>query len=495
MTSDRSDTQEEAMSRRQGRLDGLRREGVAYPNDFRPDGTVAKVRAKAVGERVRVAGRFESRRTAGKACFADVADGTGSIQVYANKDAAAVLEWLESSDFGDVVGVEGELFETKMGELTVKAEVGRTVAKCLQHYAPKVPPTGEQERKRRHLALAMVPELRERFRRRSGIVRELRGFLDGEGFLEVETPMLHPIQGGAAARPFVTEFDALDRTCYLRVAPELYLKRLLVGGYDRVYEVNRSFRNEGMSDEHNPEFTMLEFYAAYWNYEDMMELTERMLGRLSAADWRGDGSGGAKLSWRGHEIDLEPPYERVTLLEALCSANGWEASKVADPAFLKEQAAGLEGKKAEKAASGDDTGALQMLLFEKTAEDALVQPTFVTDFPASVSPLARRRDDDPSIAERFELYVGGKEIANGFSELNDPEEQARVFREQARLAEQGDAEAMRYDEDYIGALRYGMPPAAGEGIGVDRLAMLLLGCDSIRDVIAFPHLRPEAPKG
>lgn len=494
MSKEGSLTQEEALAQRQGKLDKIRREEQAYPNDFLPSGNIARVRGLGAGETVKVAGRLESRRTAGKACFANIADGTGSLQLYANKETADVLQWLGELDFGDVVGVEGELFETKMGELTVKLTQGRVLAKCLQNYTPKVAPTGEQERKRRYLAMAVRPGLQERFRRRSGIVRELRDFLEGEGYLEVETPMLHPVQGGAAAKPFKTTFDALDRDCFLRIAPELYLKRLLIGGYEKVYEINRSFRNEGMSDEHNPEFTMLEFYAAYHRHKDLMQLTERLLWHLAGQDWRddNDSSKDGTYTWCGHQISLEPPYATMTVIEALRDANGWSEEQAGDVSFLKTQAARLEGSKAEKAAAGEDLGALRMLLFEKTAEDKLIQPTFITDFPASMSPLARRCDHDPDTAERFELFIGGREIANGFSELNDPEEQERVFREQAKMAEQGDDEAMRFDADYITALRYGMPPAAGEGIGVDRLAMLLLGCDSIRDVIAFPHLRPEA---
>ena len=497
MATDVSLTNEESLSLRQAKLDRLRREQVAYPNNFHPTANLKEASEVALGETVQVAGRIESRRTAGKACFADIIDGTGSLQLYANKDAPDVLAWLCDLDFGDIVGIEGNLFKTKMGEITVDVSSGMLLSKCLQNYTPKIAPTEEQEQKRRYLAMAMKPELRERFRRRSGIMRELRRFFDGEGFLEVETPMLHPVQGGATARPFKTEFDALDRTFFLRIAPELYLKRLLVGGYEKVYEINRSFRNEGMSDEHNPEFTMLEFYAAYSRHEDLMDLTERLIRGLAVLDWRGDGKCAetGKYSWGGMEIDLVSDYSRMTIVEALREVNGWSDEQVEDISFLRDKASVFEGRKAELAVSVEKIDTLRLLLFEKTVEEKLVRPTFITDFPASASPLARRRDDDPSVAERFELFIGGREIANGFSELNDPEEQARVFREQARLAKEGDDEAMRYDEDYINALRYGMPPAAGEGIGIDRLAMLLLGCESIRDVIAFPQLRPEVSKG
>ena len=496
MPSDVSLSQEESLALRKKKLDRLRQGEIAYPNDFSITGSIDEVRNAAIAEEVSAAGRLVSRRTAGKACFANIEDGTASVQIYASeRDSKEALEWLLNVDFGDIVVVCGKLFVTKKGEKSINVKSGRMVAKCLQNYTPKVAPTGEQERKRRYLAMAMRPEIAKRFRLRSKIIAELRSFFEREGYLEVETPMLHPVQGGAAAKPFETELEALGRTYFLRIAPELYLKRLLVGGYDKVYEINRSFRNEGMSDEHNPEFTMLEFYATYHRYGDLMLLTERLIAEISAKNWQGDGEGNLRYRWGGHDIDLTPPYRAMTMAEALLETNGWDEGNVGDIGFLRKQAARHEGSKAEKASEGDDIGALMMLLFEKTVEKKLIQPTFITDFPASVSPLARRHDGNQKTAERFEFFVGGKEIANGFSELNDPEEQARVFKQQAKLAAEGDDEAMRYDEEYIAALRYGMPPAAGEGIGVDRLVMLLLECESIRDVIAFPHLRPEMATG
>lgn len=487
---------EEALAQRQRRLEALRKEGQAYPNSFTRSCTLREARETPVAEdgpELSLAGRLTNVRTAGKAAFANIADAGGELQLYVQRDAAEAFAWFSELDFGDVVGVAGRLFTTRRGELTLRVARGVTLAKCLQNYTPKSAASDERQRKRRYLALAQQPALRRRFAARARLLAETRAFFGARGFLEVETPMLHAVQGGAAARPFTTEHQALGRDYFLRIAPELYLKRLLVGGYERVFELNRSFRNEGMSDEHNPEFTMLEFYAAYQRHSDFMELTAEFIQAMAAVDWleRGADFVPGRLRWNGHDIDCAAPFARVALPESLIRRHGWSAAEVGDAGFLARQAAALPGAKAAKAQEEPELGALQCLLFEKTVEASLIQPTFVTDFPASMSPLARRADADPSRAERFELYVGGREIANAFSELNDPEEQARVFEEQAARARGGDAEAMRYDEDYIAALRYGMPPAAGAGVGIDRLAMLLLDRASIRDVILFPQQRPE----
>lgn len=492
MAKETSLTLEENLALRRKKLDRLRGEQIAYPNDFKRSGTLGAIRELALSSEVAAAGRLIAKRTAGKAIFATIADASGQLQLYAKQDSKEAFALLHDADFGDIIGVGGELFNTGKGELTVRVKLARMLAKCLLNFTPKVPPRGERARKRRYLALAASAALRRRFAKRGEIVASIRAQLIAENFLEVETPMLHSVQGGAAALPFVTHHAALDRSYFLRIAPELYLKRLLVGGYDRVFELNRSFRNEGMSDQHNPEFTMLECYAAYEDHRYMMDLNERLVCALAAHDWRevGDDFRPGVLAHGGVELKLQPPFARTTLDQSLCAHNGWSESQLKDRAFLVEAAAKFEGEKAGKA-SELDSGALRCLLFEKTVEAKLLQPTFVTDFPASMSPLARRSDAAPEVAERFELYIGGREIANAFSELNDPDEQAKVFAAQVARASAGDKEAMAYDEDYITALSYAMPPATGNGIGIDRLAMLLLGCDSIRDVILFPQQRPE----
>ena len=493
MKQEKSLSVEEALAQRQRRLEALRARGAAYPNSFRRSCTLAEARERRPAGELKLAGRLTNLRTAGKALFANIADADADLQLYVKQDAAEAFAWFGELDFGDVIGVAGELFETRKGELTLRVASGLTLAKCLQNYTPKVAATDDRQRKRRYLALAQSPALRQRFAARSRMLAAVRGFFTQREFLEVETPMLHSIQGGAAAKPFVTEHHALDRSYCLRIAPELYLKRLLVGGFDKVFELNRSFRNEGMSDAHNPEFTMLEFYAAYHDCDDFMDVTAELVKELAAVDWLGRGADfvPGRLRFNGHDIDCTGEFKRMTMAASLCARHGFSEAEVADADVLAKHAAELPGSKAEAARQGKDLGALQCLLFEKSVEAQLIQPTFITGFPASMSPLARRADNDADRAERFELYLGGCEIANGFAELNDPEEQDRVFRAQAAQAQAGDAEAMRYDEDYIAALRYGMPPAAGAGIGIDRLAMLLLGCASIRDVILFPQQRPE----
>ena len=493
MTQDTSQTIAESVDERQAQLAASRSLAPAYPNDFKRTDDVASAGQVPLDTSVALAGRLVARRTAGKATFANLADASGEIQLYVNMVEPAVLAWINALHFGDIIGIKGQLFRTKKGELTVKLTAGQLLAKCLQPYTPKVAPTHDRELKRRYLALAMQPALRARFRARAKLIHKLRAFFDAEGYLEVETPMLHAVQGGAAAKPFATKHAALDREYFLRIAPELYLKRLIVGGYEKVYEINRSFRNEGMSDQHNPEFTMLEFYAAYQRYEDQMALTERLLHELARCQWRPDTTSATsgKYEWAGQIIDLTKKFTRLTLIDSLRKFNDWDANQVYDGAFLANQVRSFVGAKADEASRSLDVGVLQAILYEKTVEHRLIQPTFITEFPAAVSPLARRCDNNPALAERFELVIGGREIANGFSELNDPAIQAEVFQEQVQQSRRGDEQAMQYDEDYLTALRYGMPPTAGEGIGIDRLAMLLLGCEAIRDVILFPQQKPE----
>ena len=483
---------------RKAKLDELEAAGqVRYPNDFSPTHAAADLeKAEAGREPVRVAGRIMLLRQMGKSAFATLADASGEIQLHAavGEDGdRACLDKLCELDLGDIVGATGSLFRTRRGELTVALSGLRLLAKCLRPLPEKhkglVDP--ELRARKRHLALISDSGERGRFRRRSEIIAFLRAFFDRRGYLEVETPMMHPIAGGAAARPFVTCHNSLDMQLYLRIAPELYLKRLLVGGYERVYEINRSFRNEGVSARHNPEFTMLEFYAAYRRHTDFMDLTEQLFAQLAERFLAG-----GRVDWLGHSLSLAPGWRRIGLVDAIAEHNGLTAEQARDPELLAARLAGFAGAKAAAAAGGrPPLGQLQMLLFEKTVAAKLIEPTFVTDFPASVSPLARRSDADPEVAERFELYIGGCEFANGFSELNDPAVQAQVFGAQAAAAAAGDEEAMHYDADYVEALEAAMPPAAGEGIGIDRLMMLMLGCASIREVVLFPLVRPAGTGG
>ncbi len=482
----------EIVRRRREQLSALREQGDAYPNDFRRDALAADLRARygeldqealeQVEARFSLAGRMMSRRIMGKASFAHLQDSSGPIQLFLKRDKlgeepyGAFKKW----DLGDLIGVTGGVFKTKTGELSVQVDSIRLLAKSLRPLPEKFHGLADQETRyrQRYLDLITNETARRTFQIRFRMVDCLRAYLAGRGFVEVETPMMQVIPGGAGANPFETHHKTLGMDLFLRVAPELYLKRLVVGGMEKVFEINRSFRNEGLSPQHNPEFTMLEFYWAYADYEDLMTLTEDLLRSL-AEEVRGGGA----VEWQGERIDLGKPFQRMTLMEATLQHNP-ELSEVelkdldALRRIAKEK--GVEVKKSY------GVGKLQLELFEKTAEDKLRQPTFITGYPVEVSPLARRNDAEPHLTDRFELFIGGREIANGFSELNDPEEQARRLREQVKL---DDEEAMRYDEDYITALEYGMPPTAGEGIGIDRLAMLLTDSASIRDVILFPHLK------
>ena len=535
------ENENEQVARRREKLAELRGAGNPYPNDFRPNAATADVHercgaledeAALSSHRFRIAGRMMTRRVMGKAGFAHLKDGAGRLQLYVRRDDLpdGAYRDFRRWDIGDLIGAEGVAFRTRTGELSLRVESLRLLAKALRPLPEKFHGLADRETRyrRRHLDLIMNEEARETFRIRSRVVDFIRRFFAARGFLEVETPMMQPLAGGAAARPFETWHHALGIPLYLRVAPELYLKRLVVGGFERVFEINRNFRNEGLSTRHNPEFTMLEFYQAYADYRDLMDLTEALLRSLakdvSRAKGRGSGSrpvppsgpapaeeaagpvsgagaeeaeahGGADgdaeamvVEWQGRRVDFGRPFERLTVRDAVLRyAAGMAAADLGDPEKVRAAARGLGiGPGAE---AGAGTALVEM--FEREVEPRLIAPTFVTHYPIEVSPLSRRNDEDPSVADRFELFIGGREIANGFSELNDPDDQAERFRAQARLRSGGDEEAMAFDEDYVEALEYGMPPTAGEGIGIDRLVMLFTDSASIRDVILFPHLRPE----
>ena len=483
---------EQAIAKR----DTLRRRGVdPYGERFevthwagrlheRLDGADEAV-LKAV-EPVRVAGRVTALRHHGKTCFAHVTDYTGRIQLYARADQLADFAHFVEVDIGDFVGVGGEVFRTRTGELTIAVREWQFLAKRLRPLPEKWHGLKDVETRyrQRYVDLVVNPEPRRVFLLRSRLVKALREFLDARGFIEVETPMMQPIPGGATARPFVTHHNALDMDLYLRIAPELYLKRLVVGGFDRVYEINRNFRNEGVSTQHNPEFTMLEFYQAYADYRDLMALTEELFAELADRIL-----GTRRLTWSGDPIDLSPPWTRLPFFEGLSKALAAEVTP-ATPVRTLADAAAARGI----TVGGDDPSPIWKEVFETLVEPTLIAPTFVIDFPVELSPLSKRKREDPRLVDRFELFIGRRELANAYTELNDPEEQRRRFDEQERERARGDEEAQWLDEDYIRALEYGMPPTAGEGIGIDRLVMLFADQPSIREVILFPHLRPETPE-
>ena len=470
---------------------------AAFPNDFKPKHHAADLHLRhgetenAVLEpqavKVAVAGRMMLKRVMGKACFATLQDASGRIQLYITQDAvgADVLADFKGWDLGDILGCVGTLFRTKTGELSVKATSIRLLTKSLRPLPDKFHGMTDQEQKyrQRYVDLMTDDTARARFVARSKAVSSIRNFMVEHGFLEVETPMLHPIPGGANAKPFVTHHNALDQQMFLRIAPELYLKRLLVGGFERVFEINRSFRNEGISVRHNPEFTMMEFYAAYWTHHDLMDFTEQVLRHAARA-----ASGSARVTYQGREVDLESRFARLSVRDSLVAHAGVSEAE-ADDAHALHAKLKLHGEEPPKHWG---LAQLQFGLFEAAVEDKLWQPTFITDYPVEVSPLARASDTNPSITERFELFATGREIANGFSELNDAEDQAARFASQAKNKEAGDEEAMYYDADFIRALEYGMPPAGGCGIGIDRLIMLITDSPSIRDVVLFPALRKES---
>ena len=482
---------------RRKKLQALRERGIdPYPNDFRPDHTTAEVHARlsALGEAelaragtLSIAGRVMAVRDFGKAGFLQVQDRAGRLQVHARRDRLGDegFQVYRLLDLGDVIGVAGRPFRTRTGELTLEATALRLLAKALRPLPEKWHGLQDVETRyrQRYLDLIVNPEARRIFEVRARAVRYLRDFLVARGYLEVETPMMQPIAGGAAARPFVTHHNALDVDLYLRIAPELYLKRLVVGGYERVFELSRVFRNEGVSTRHNPEFTMLEFYQAHATYEDLMALTEEMLVGLAH-----EVVGGTTLAYGGETIDLARPWPRRTMAELVSEHASVPAERVLDRELLRRLAAS-RGITTHPDASA---GHLLAAVFETVVEPLLVQPIFVTQFPLELSPLARRNDRDPRFVDRFELFVARHEIANAFSELNDPEDQRGRFEEQLRARAAGDAEAHAMDADYLRALEHGLPPTAGEGVGIDRLVMLLTGATSIREVILFPHLRPES---
>jgi lysyl-tRNA synthetase class 2 len=485
------------IAERREKLAAWRASGQAFPNDFQRENTAGKL-DELYGDRdaealettpveVKVAGRIMLKRVMGKASFVTLQDLSGRIQVYVTRDGvgedvyAAFKHW----DIGDIVGTVGTLFKTKTGELTIKAREIRLLTKSLRPLPDKFHGLTDVEQKyrQRYVDLIMNEQTRFTFVARSRMIQSIRNYMIGHGFLEVETPMMHPIPGGAAARPFSTHHNALDMELFLRIAPELYLKRLVVGGFEKVFEVNRNFRNEGLSPRHNPEFTMMEFYEAYANYQSLMNFTEGLI-RHSARE----ALGSETFVYQGRELDLSKPFARLTIVEAIHKYHpGFSMEQLQDADWLRQKLADLK----LEPRPGAGLGALQLTLFEETTEAELWDPTFIIDYPAEVSPLARRNDANPDITERFELFIVGREIANGFSELNDPEDQAARFLEQVKAKEAGDEEAMYYDADYIRALEYGLPPTGGCGIGIDRLVMLLTDCPSIRDVILFPHMRPE----
>ncbi|MDR2725452.1 MAG: lysine--tRNA ligase [Candidatus Adiutrix sp.] len=478
----------------------LAAEGLGlYPNTFRPTHVISDLRGRfgdlghddfeKLTEVFALAGRVMARRDYGKSVFFDLSDASGRIQVYLRRQsgAEAALDLFKKLDIGDLVGVKGRLFKTRTGELTLLPGHLELVTKSLWPLPEKFHELSAELRyRRRYVDLIMSEGSRRVFHLRTRIVSALRKFLENEGFLEVETPMMHVIPGGAAAKPFETMHHALNRNLYLRIAPELYLKRLLVGGFDRVFEINRCFRNEGISIQHNPEFTALEFYQSYADFNDLMELTERMFEAVAL-----EVLGATAFTYQGRPVDFKRPWPRLRFHQALVEIGG------APPAVLTDRQAALDhlrelgGEKSDQ----DTLGKIQAKIFDIRVEPNLVDPTFITHYPADISPLARRNEDDPLLTDRFELFITGRELANAFSELNDPLDQRERFRHQAEVRAAGDEEGMYQDEDYVRALMYGMPPAAGEGVGVDRLVMLLADVPSIKDVILFPHLRPQAALG
>ena len=485
------------IAERRAKLAELRQTGPAFPNDFeRRDlagdlhaahGHKSKEELEATAIPVQVAGRMMLKRVMGRASFATLQDMSGRVQIYLSNDGvgAETHELFKHWDLGDILGVYGTLFKTKTGELTVHATSVRLLVKSLRPLPEKYHGLTDTEQKyrQRYLDLITNEVTRQTFIRRSRIVQCLREFMTGKGYLEVETPMMQPIPGGASAKPFVTYHNALDMPLYLRIAPELYLKRLVVGGLEKVFEINRNFRNEGISTRHNPEFTMMEFYEAYRDYTYLMDLVEEMLRYVSH-----EVLGHTAVPYQGQVINLAQPFARMTALEATRLYNqDLEDAPLDDADFLRAELK----RRGIAHRPNDGLGGLQLTLFEATTEHQLIQPTYIIDYPAEVSPLARASDSNPAITERFELYIAGREIANGFSELNDPEDQAERFMAQVRAKEAGDEEAMYYDADYIRALEHGLPPTGGCGIGIDRLVMLLTDAASIRDVILFPLLRQE----
>lgn len=489
----------EQIRQRREKLSNWREQGQAYPNTFRPEHLSAEVVAEhgekdketleAEQIKVVVAGRLMAKRIMGKASFANIQDTTGRSQLYVQRDALPegfYNEEFKKWDIGDIIGASGTLFRTNKGELSIKVDHIELLVKALRPLPEKFHGLTDTEIKyrQRYVDLIMNEQSREVFRTRSKIVSFIRNFLIQKDFLEVETPMMQSIPGGAVARPFVTHHNALDMQLFLRIAPELYLKRLVVGGFDRVFEINRNFRNEGLSTRHNPEFTMLEFYQAYANYHDLMDTTEEMFRGIAQTVTEG-----GVIEYQGQSIDFNQPFKRLSVADSILQFNS-ELS--AEDLTNRDALVAYAQKLKVLIKDSYGLGKIQIEIFEKTVEEKLHEPTFITDYPVEVSPLSRRNDDNDFVTDRFELFIAGREIANGFSELNDPEDQADRFKQQVAEKEAGDDEAMHFDADYIRALEYGMPPTAGEGIGIDRLVMLFTDSPSIRDVLLFPHMRPES---
>ena len=503
MTDNQTPQQDEnhLIAERRSKLAAMRTRGVAFPNDFVPAdraeplhqryGEQDQATLAAAAHPASVAGRMMLKRVMGKASFATLQDSTGRIQIYLDRNSLGEENYddFKQWDIGDIIAITGQVFKTNKGELSIHAATARVLAKSLRPLPDKFHGISDQELRyrQRYVDLIMTEQTRQTFAARSKAISAIRQTMVDAGFLEVETPMLHGIPGGAAAKPFITHHNALDMEMFLRIAPELYLKRLIVGGFERVFEINRNFRNEGVSPRHNPEFTMMEFYAAYTDYEWLMDFTEQII-RAAALH----ACGTATLTYQGRELDLSKPFHRRTIVQSILEHA---------PQFTEAQLGDIDVVRAELKKRGVNVnapnlaraglGALQLALFEETAESQLWEPTYIIDYPIEVSPLARESDTRPGITERYELFITGREIANGFSELNDPEDQAARFHAQVQAKDAGDEEAMYYDADYIRALEYGLPPTGGCGIGIDRLVMLLTDSPSIRDVILFPHLRKE----
>ncbi|MBZ1349314.1 lysine--tRNA ligase [Alcaligenaceae bacterium LF4-65] len=489
------------IAERRSKLAAMRERGVAFPNDFVPAdraeplhkryGEQDQATLAAAAHPASVAGRMMLKRVMGKASFATLQDSTGRIQIYLDRNSLGEENYdaFKHWDIGDIIAITGHVFKTNKGELSIHAATARVLAKSLRPLPDKFHGIADQELRyrQRYIDLIMTEQTRQTFAARSKAISAIRQTMVDAGFLEVETPMLHGIPGGAAAKPFITHHNALDMEMFLRIAPELYLKRLVVGGFERVFEINRNFRNEGVSPRHNPEFTMMEFYAAYTDYQWLMDFTEKII-RAAAMH----ACGTATLTYQGRELDLSKPFHRRTIVQAILEhAPQFTEAQLGDTDFVRTELKkrGVDVAAPNLARAG--LGALQLALFEETAEAQLWEPTYIIDYPIEVSPLARESDTRPGITERYELFITGREIANGFSELNDPEDQAARFHAQVQAKDAGDEEAMYYDADYIRALEYGLPPTGGCGIGIDRLVMLLTDSPSIRDVILFPHLRKE----
>ena len=497
MTNEIEQDENRLIAQRREKLNELRKEGNAFPNDFRRNVLNAELAAeyaetdsdilKAGTRRVKIAGRLMTKRVMGKASFATIRDMSGDMQLYVKRDdlGEGVYPAFKRWDLGDIIAAEGTMFRTQKGELSVAVDDIRLLTKSLRPLPEKFHGLSDQETRyrQRYVDLIMNEASRETFKIRTRVIDGIRRFLMAKDYLEVETPMMQAIPGGATARPFNTYHNALDMDLFLRIAPELYLKRLVVGGFERVFEINRNFRNEGLSTRHNPEFTMVEFYQAYADYRELMDLTEEMLRTVTQ-----DVLGTSRVHYQGTDIDFSKPFHRMTVVDSILHFNPTitaEGIATLDEAILVAKGLGISLK------DSYGLGKVQIEIFEKTVEHRLMQPTFITAYPTEVSPLARRNDNDSFVTDRFEFFVGGREIANGFSELNDAEDQAERFLAQVAEKDAGDDEAMHFDADYIRALEYGMPPTAGEGIGIDRLVMLLTDSPTIRDVLLFPHMRPE----